>query len=123
MAVLTVDNTPLTKVGSVMVNVTDLDSSESGRNQSGYFFRDRVRGGSTSPRKIEVAFLPMTWAEISAVLQLIGGASMSLRYPDPYTGAYRTATVYVGDRKAPILDVDSTDVPRWSGLTVNFIEY
>ena len=105
------------------VEVSDLDSEESGRNQSGYMFRDRIRGGATSPRKVEVKFGSLSSAEASALLQAIGTVTGTLQYPDPYTGALRTGTFYCGNRSVPVLDRDASNGNvRWKELTVNFIE-
>ena len=121
MAVLKVNTTDLPNPQEMSVSVQDVDY-ESGRNQTGYMFRDRVRGGANAPRKIEVKFPPLSMSQVSAVLQAVNGASMSLTYPDPYTGANRTATVYVGDRKAPLYSVVNGEY-LWTDLAFNFIEY
>lgn len=133
MAILMVNGTALPNPQSLTVSVQDVDY-ESGRDQSGVMFRDRRRGGSNAVRKIEVKFPPLTDAQVKQVLQAVGGASMTLTYPDPYTGRYRNATVYVGDRKAPVyyapnktVDPNATPLPTvegmWQDLAFNFIEF
>lgn len=121
MATLKVGNTNLPEPQELSVSLQDVDY-ESGRNQSGYMFRDRVRGGADAPRKIEVKFPPLSGSQASTILQAVNGASMSLTYPDPYTNANRTATVYVGDRKAPVYWINGGN-PMWVDLAFNFIEY
>ena len=103
------------------VSVQDVDY-ESGRNQSGYMFRDRVRGGASAVRKVEVKFPPLTMSQVSTVLQAVNGASMKVCYPDPYTGAYREGTFYVGDRKAPLYSKVGSAY-MWTDVAFNFIEY
>ena len=121
MAVLKVNSTNLPDPQEMSVSVQGVDY-ESGRNQTGYMFRDRVRGGADAPRKIEVKFPPLSMSQVSTVLQAVNGASMTLTYPDPYTGANRTATVYVGDRKAPLYSIVGGNY-LWTDLAFNFIEY
>ena len=127
MAVLTIaKNTAqeyvLPHVATVTVAIQDLDSSKSGRNQAGVFFRDRIRGGANSPRKLQVTFMPMTGNELSTLLKKIGEASFLLTYPDPYEGHDREARFYVGDRTTPMIDY-TANAPRWGGLSVNFVEF
>ena len=105
------------------VEISDLDSEESGRNQGGYMFRDRVRGGATAPRKVSVRWGTLTNAEASYVLKSIGVATGKLRYPDPYTGLFRTGTFYCGNKSVPVLDRNPADGQvRWKEISVNFIE-
>ena len=118
---LTVNGTELPEPAEFSVSVQDVDY-ESGRNQTGYMFRDRVRGGANAPRKIEVKFPPLTMEEVSTVLQAVSGASMYLTYPDPYAGHFRTANVYVGDRKAPLYWRNGNKY-MWTDVAFNFIEY
>lgn len=118
---LYVNSTFLPNPQEMSVSVQDVDY-ESGRNQSGYMFRDRVRGGANAPRKIEVKFPPLTMTQVKTVLQAVNGASMQVCYPDPYEGAYREGTFYVGDRKAPLYMKTSSGY-LWTDLAFNFIEY
>lgn len=118
---LYVNSTFLPNPQEMSVSVQDVDY-ESGRNQTGYMFRDRVRGGANAPRKIEVKFPPLTMAQVSSVLQAVNGASMTVCYPDPYAGAYREGTFYVGDRKAPLYSKVGSAY-MWTDLAFNFIEY
>ena len=103
------------------VDVQDVDY-ESGRNQTGYMFRDRVRGGSSAVRKIEVKFPPLTMAQVHTILSSISDAQFYVSYPDPYTGAYREGTFYVGDRKAPLY-MKNGSAYMWVDLAFNLIEY
>lgn len=123
MAVLQVNNTNIPDPIEITVSVQDVDY-ESGRDQSGVMFRDRKRGGDNAVRKIECKWSVLTNTQVSTLLTAVKGASMSLKYPDPYTGADRTATVYVGDRKAPIYWKDpNTNAWVWKDVAFNFIEF
>lgn len=117
------NSTALPEPLEMTVELSDLDSEGTGRNQSGYMFRDRVRGGTTAPRKVQVRFGMLSALQASTLLQAIGTATGTLEYPDPYTGAIRSGTFYCGNRTAPAWDRDATSgVVRWKGISVSFIE-
>ena len=107
---------------SLQVDVQDLDADSTGRNQKGTLFRDRVRGGATSVRKINCTFPPMNKSDMALTLQAVKDSSFSLSFPDPYTGQTRTSTVYVGDRNAPMYSLWGNEW-LWESLTMNFVEY
>ena len=106
----------------IAVKLADLDSSQTGRNQSGYMFRDRIRGGATAARTVAVTMPPLTNAQMSALLTALGPASFKVKYPDPYTGATREGTFYVGDRTAPVHSI-SGGTPLWGGFSFELIEF
>ena len=123
MAVLKVNSTDLPEPSEITVSLQDVDY-ESGRDQTGTMFRDRKRGGADAVRKIECKWNVLSNTEVKTLLTAVKDASMSPKYPDPYTGATRTATVYVGDRKAPIYWKDpSTNTWVWKDVAFNFIEF
>lgn len=103
------------------VKMQDIDSAGSGRSANGTMIRDRVAGGATAKRKLEVEWPPVTPAESSMILQSIKNKFFSVEYPDPYTGANRVGTFYAGDRTAPVCRVWDGEV-LWSNISVNFIE-
>lgn len=103
------------------VRVQDIDAAGSGRSANGTMIRDRVAGGASAKRKLEVEWPPLSPANASKILQAIGGKFFSVEYPDPYTGANRTGTFYAGDRTAPVCRVWDGEV-LWSNVSVNFIE-
>ena len=86
--------------------------------------RDRVAGGSKAKRKVSCTWKGLTQSEISILLSAMSAVSFSVRYPDPYTGAFRTATMYVGDRSAPIFrnGADSNGEIVWESMSANFVE-
>lgn len=99
------------------VGVYDVDADGSGRNQSGAMFRDRV----AVKQKVECKFPPLSWAEVSTILNAIEDQFFTLTYPDPKQGSNRSMTCYAGDRTAPVLRAVSGDY-LWGNLAVNFIE-
>lgn len=107
----------------VKISFADQDSAETGRNQGGYLYRDRVRGGATANRKISLETMPMTTEEISNLLQALGPASLLVTYLDPYVGANRTATFYVGDRPTAMYTLDEDGNAIWEPFTFDLVEF
>lgn len=106
---------------TISVSIQDVDF-ESGRNQKGKMVRDRRRGGGNAVRKIETTFPPLSPQDMSDLLKAIKDVSFSVTYPDPYTGGYRTATCYCGDRSIPMWTMIDGKW-QWEGLNVNFVEF
>lgn len=99
-------------------SISDLDGDSSGRNQSGDLFRDRV----AVKRKIECSWLPMSAANMAALLSAVSAPFFKLTYPDALTGTNRTITCYVGDRSAPVMRPETDGTWLWGEMSMNFIE-
>lgn len=98
-------------------DIYDVDSDETGRNQEGVMFRDRV----SVKRKVSCKFPPMTSAETSTLLNAVTDQFFKLTYPDAMTGANRTMDCYIGDRSTPVFIKRGTTY-IWEGVSMNFIE-
>ncbi len=125
MIYLTIDgNTNLKTPATMQIDLQDIHGSETGRVQDGDMFLDRIAGGKRAKRKINCTWTGLTMSEISALLQAMEKESFDICYPDPYVGDFRTATVYVGDRSAPIFrtGAQQADDIVWETLSANFIE-
>ena len=92
-------------------------SSTADRNAQGLIVIDRV----ATKRKIEMEWGALTNAEISTLLSAVTDMFFTVAFPDPQTGADKTITCYVGDRTAPVYR-ETSGVPLWEGLKMNFIE-
>lgn len=107
---------------AMTVNTYDLDSGEgTGRNQNGEMFRDRV----AVKEKIEMTFPPMYRADYVELLSLIKDSFFQVKYFSDLQGKERTATMYVGDRKASIYyryDTSSPMKAMVKDVAFNFIE-
>ena len=99
-------------------NLSDLDGDDTGRNQSGDLFRDRV----AVKRKIKCTWLPMDGTNMSKLLSAVTDPFFELTYPDALDGKSRTITCYVGDRSAPIMRPNNDGVWMWGQISMNFIE-
>lgn len=129
MAIIYIGNTadtvaavPDPKLQGLTVTLQDLDSENSTRTASGRMVRDRIVGGAEAKRKLEITWPAMSSADMSRTLQAIAGSFFWVKYPDPYTGTYRTAEFYAGDRSAPIYGGQTPEGMLWEGLEVNLIE-
>lgn len=104
------------------VTLQDLDSESSTRTANGTMKRDRIVGGADAKRKIELEFPALSPAQASTLLQAISGVFFYVRYPDPYTGTFRTAQFYAGDRSAPVYSADASGNVLWNRIEFNLIE-
>ena len=112
---------PAPKEMSVIVQ--DIDAATTTRSADGTMLRDRVCGGETAKRKIEMEWAGLDARKVSMILQSIGGEFFKVQYPDTYTGTERTATFYVGDRTAEMYSYNlHGNGTVWKSLRANFIE-
>ena len=108
---------------SLKVLMQDIDASTTTRSANGTMLRDRIVGGATSKRKLELTWPPMRTENMATILRAIAPEFFWVEYPDPYTGDRRNAQFYAGDRTAPLYHSDLYGSgPLWEGLTVNLIE-
>ena len=80
MKFLTINgNSNIKQPATMQVDIQDIDSSETGRNQSGNLIRDRVAGGSKAKRKVSCTWKGLTQSEISVLLKAMSGVSFPVR--------------------------------------------
>lgn len=105
---------------SYSVTSSDLDSTESGRSESGYMSRERIRGGV---KKINTSWRVST-DELLALTSAISAPSFSVTFFFPTTGYYaENVTMYAGDRTLNLItNIDGASAAQWE-FSVNFIEY
>lgn len=105
------------------VIMQDIDAATTTRSASGKMLRDRVAGGETAKRKIELEWAGLNAAKVSQILQSIGGEFFKAQYPDTYIGQDRIAIFYVGDRSAEMYNYNLYGGGIvWKSLKANFIE-
>jgi hypothetical protein len=112
---ISVNGTAIKSPSEFTVGIMDISESSRSANTN---MNLEIKG---TKRKLELKYSYMTNAEISALMTAISSTFFSVTYPDPETGADRTATFYKGDRKSAVLDIKS-GVVRWKDFTVNWIE-
>lgn len=112
---------PDPKLRGLTVRLQDIDSGSTTRTADGTMVRDRVVGGSAAKRKLEIEWPPLRPLDAMKVLQAVSDAFVWVKYPDPYTGDFRTAQMYAGDREAPVYCVDDQGI-LWDGIKYDLIE-
>ena len=95
---LAIDGTELPLPTKYDVGISDLDSSDTFRNENGVLTRNRVRQGVT---KISVGFT-VRGSQTASILKLLEPAEVSVTYFDPRTSVTRTIQAYVGDRSCTL---------------------
>lgn len=112
---------PDPKVMSVLLQ--DIDASTTTRSADGTMLRDRVAGGATAKRKIELEWPPVNSTDASMILQAMQAEFFYVSYPDPYTGTERVAEFYTGDRTVPMYSYNlHGNGILWEKIKVNLIE-
>lgn len=118
---ISIQGTPLPNPTKYQVGLSDLDSSDTTRNEAGELVRNRVRQGVT---KIELGFI-VTGQVAARLLDLVKPSQVVVTYFDPRELAQRTINAYVGDRSCVMKVYDGTvDISEivWE-VSFNLIEY
>lgn len=96
MEILTIDGAAMPTPDSYKVQLSDLDSSGTGRTEDGVLVRERVRGGVA---KISLQWSALSTPECARVLNATAPDSFQVGY---FFGQMRTAKMYAGDRTAEL---------------------
>lgn len=122
MALITVGSTPLPNpvIDGYDVLLSDLDSPNTVRSETGYLQRTRIRAGVYT---IDATF-KVTRAELKTITDAVKDPSFPVTFYDPTTDSTPTATMYVSDRRSKLLkylnEADPTD-SLWQ-LTLSLVE-
>lgn len=125
MTYLKINGITVPQPSTLQVDLQDIDSSETGRNQAGKLIRDRVVGGANAKRKVSCTWRGLSMTDAATLLQAMSASKFSVYYPDPYTGSFQTKTMYVGDRSAPIFHngANASNKIVWESISANFVEF
>lgn len=115
MTILYFNGVPMPPPTSYDVSLADIQSSNSGRNDSGVMTMDVVRKNVAS---INVGWEFLTADELELITSNIENAEILVKF---YYGGYKEAVMYKGDRKVEMNCID-TDGARWS-ISFSLIEY
>lgn len=103
------------------VLVSDLDSSDTTRNEAGELVRNRIRGGVY---KIELAFIVRS-TQVGQILSAIEPAQVDVTFWNPKTSANTTIKAYTGDRNVSLKAYDGVQSAAdalWE-ISFNLVEY
>lgn len=112
---------PNPQVDGYNVTVIDIDSEDTNRNERGVMIRNRIRQGVY---KVQAKWI-LRGAQLSSLLTLTQPAQFPVRFLDPLTNSYRSATMYVGDRSLNVKAYTSNmsaDQILWD-VSFSLIEY
>lgn len=115
MTILYINGAEMPAPTTYNVSLADIQSANSGRNDSGVMTMDIVR---TDVANIALEWEFLTSEELELITENIAMAEIQVRF---YYGGYKEATMYKGDRKIDMQCID-TDGPRWS-ISFTLVEY
>jgi hypothetical protein len=117
MALITIGTTPLPDPAEYSVTLQDIDSENTRRTESGILTRDRVRAG--------VYKIQATWkvnkTDLKTITDAVKPAQFAVTFFDPTTSTNPTRPMYVGDRMARLIHLESGQ-SLWE-LSLSLIEY
>lgn len=112
MVIIYINNTQMPSPTSYSVKLIDIDSANSGRGDTGYLTRERLRSDVAG---IDVGWSFLTTAELNTVKAAISASSFPVRFYVGGTGsaAYKSATMYAGDRQIELAGTTNGE-ERWN---------
>ena len=118
MAMITIDGVDLPSPSVFKIPRSDLDSSDTGRNELGVLQRDRIRQGIY---KIELEWKGINSSELHLIESAIEPAELNVTFPTP-TGM-QIKKMYAGDRNVEMVSYnDDYNKIIWN-ISFNLIEY
>lgn len=113
---ITINGTAISTPSQFSVSIEDVSKAD--RNANATIIIERI----ATKRKLELSYNYLSNSALSTLLSAIStDVFFTVVYPDPWTGANRSGTFYVGSRSAGSMDyIDSTI--RWKDIKFNFIE-
>lgn len=113
-----IGNTTLPTPISYRVQMADLDTENTTRDETGVLHRDRIRYGVY---KI-VASWRLRSTQLASIIALLQPSSFSVRFFDTNTMTYQTKTMYAGDRESEVIVGDETAAGVLVDFSVDLIE-
>lgn len=117
MEILVIGGAAMPTPSRYEVLLSDVDSENSGRSETGYLFRDRVRAGMA---KISVAWEMLSTEECVRVLAALTPDTLQVSY---FFGSARSAVMYAGDRSIEMIYGDPRTGDAMWNVSVNLTEY
>lgn len=112
MKIIYIEGNKMPSPSKYSLKLSDIDSSNSGRGDTGYLTRERLRADVAS---IDIGWEFLTTEEFNTIKTNISGASFTVKF---YVGgagekAYKTAEMYAGDRQIELVGFEDGD-ERWN---------
>lgn len=98
------------------LDIQDIDSSDTGRGETGYMVRERVREGIY---KLSLAFTNLTSSEVLSIKEALAPESVKVTLFD---GDEVTATMYSGNRSLKLKSIDEESNCFWD-MSFSLTEY
>lgn len=118
MAMISIDGVDLPSPSVFKIPESDLDSSDTGRNELGVLQRDRIRQGVY---KIELEWKGITSSQLATIKSTVQPASLQVTFPTEI--GMQTKTMYAGDRNIEMVKYNKNhDLIRWN-ISFNLVEY
>lgn len=115
---ITINGTRLPTPTTYRVQMADLDTENTTRDETGVLHRDRIRSGVY---KIIVSWR-LRSSILASVISLIQSSSFTVTFFDTNTMSYQTKTMYAGDRESEVVIGDETAAGVLVDFNVDFIE-
>ena len=117
---LLIDDVVMPTPSSFLINISDLDTSESGRSIDGNLHRDVI---GTNFRKIDLTWKTMTREDLKKFLNAVSKTNFMVTYYDPIQDAMVKKTMYASDRKVDMYNfIIDNGKPLWVNITVSLIQ-
>ena len=117
MAMISINGVDLPTPTSFKIPQSDLDSSDTGRNEAGYLQRYRIRQGVY---KVELEWKAIKSGDADRILNAVKPSAVNATILT--TGGIKTKRMYVGDRDVSIARYWKKDDVRWD-VSFNLTEY
>jgi hypothetical protein len=120
VAIITIGSTDMPEPATYGVTLQDIDSSNTGRTETGLLIRDRIRAGVY---KIQVSW-QVEHSQIKIITDALAPDKFQVTFFDPTTNTNKTCDMYCGDRSGELKRYrpDDTSKSLWE-LSVSLIEY
>lgn len=115
---ITINGTRLPTPTTYRVQMADLDTENTTRDETGVLHRDRIRSGVY---KIIVSWR-LRSSQLASIISLIQSSSFTVTFFDTNTMSYQTKTMYAGDRESEVVIGDETAAGVLVDFNVDFIE-
>lgn len=117
MDVIYFDGVALPSPSKYNVSLSDIQSSDSGRNDDGYMTIEIIRSDVAT---IDIGWTMLTQSELELIMAHMANAEINVKFY--YGNNYKTAKMYKGDRKTDIKMVKTQNESYWD-LSLSLVEY